>query len=210
MLFRNLLAASLGVAALMTANGGHAQNILDLLIPKTVCFIRHPNRPPTAFTGPDGRAVGLTPQQCAKANEEALQADLDAQQEAQRQREAQAQQAAQDAQAARKAAAGIAPSPAASNPWALDHKVVWSEKVEADNGEAYFIDLGTVQNFANAVIATVYARGAHTANKMEFYCAQHLVGDLYARGTPIYAPPRSVGARLSAIACAEAERHPEH
>jgi hypothetical protein len=82
----------------------------------------------------------------------------------------------------------------------------YSEKIEADNGAVYMIDLHTARHFAAGVEAGVYDQGRGGVIPMYFDCAGHM-GEL---GGPMsYVPPRSVGARLAAIACAEAARHPE-
>ena len=85
----------------------------------------------------------------------------------------------------------------------------YSEKIEADNGAIYAVDLKTARHFGGLVQAGVYDlnQGIMIAAPMWFQC-------VYARvGTDprlmSYVPPRSVGARLLAIACAEADRHPE-
>ena len=70
--------------------------VANPLQPGTVCFIHHPNTPvTTAYTGPDGRAVPMTPEQCQQANADAQIAE----QQAQQQRAADAQRATQEAQA---------------------------------------------------------------------------------------------------------------
>jgi hypothetical protein len=60
--------------------------LVNSLQPATVCFIHHPNTSATtAYTGPDGRTVAMTPEQCQQANADAQIAEQ--------------QQAAQEAQA---------------------------------------------------------------------------------------------------------------
>jgi hypothetical protein len=82
----------------------------------------------------------------------------------------------------------------------------YSEKIEADNGAVYAIDLKSARRFAAGVEAGVYDQGRGGIIPMYFDCAGHMG----ALGGPMdYIPPRSVGARLAAIACAEANRHPE-
>jgi hypothetical protein len=85
----------------------------------------------------------------------------------------------------------------------------YSEKVEADNGAVYAVDLSTARHFGGLVQAGVWDLNQRIiiAAPMWFQCAYAQVGtDPRAMS---YAPPRSVGARLLAIACAEADRHPE-
>ena len=81
--------------------GGSFGSIANLLQPGTVCFIHHQNTPgtpyplTTVYTGADGRAVPLTPEQCRQADADAQIAE----QQAQQQRAAETQRAAQLAQA---------------------------------------------------------------------------------------------------------------
>ena len=82
----------------------------------------------------------------------------------------------------------------------------YSEKIEADNGATYAVDLKSARRFAAGVEAGVYDEGRGGIIPMYFDCAGH-IGEL---GGPMsYVAPRSVGAQLAAIACAEANRHPE-
>jgi hypothetical protein len=77
-------------------NAGPLGAFANPLQPGTVCFIHHLNTPvTTAYTGPDGRAVSMTPEQCQQANAEAQIAE----QQAQQQQTLNAQRAAQEAQA---------------------------------------------------------------------------------------------------------------
>jgi hypothetical protein len=96
--------------------------------------------------------------------------------------------------------------PAAGNARPGEYKPNYSQKIEADNGAAYAIDLKSARRFAAGVEAGVYDQGRGGIVPMYFDCAGHM-GEL---GGPMsYVPPRSVGARLAAVACAEADRHPE-
>ena len=86
------------------------------------------------------------------------------------------------------------------------YKPSYSEKIEADNGAVYAIDLKSARHFGANVLAGVYDEGRGGIIPMFFDCAGHM-GQM---GGPMsYVPPRSVGARLAAIACAEANKHPE-
>lgn len=86
------------------------------------------------------------------------------------------------------------------------YKPLYSERVEADNGAVYVVDLKTARHFGNLVQAGVWDpnRQIQIAAPMWFACGAALVGT--DPGHLAYAPPRSVGARLLAIACAEADR----
>jgi hypothetical protein len=90
----------------------------------------------------------------------------------------------------------------ANNPY----EIRFSEKVEADNGAVYAVDLKSARQFGSNVLANVYDEGQGGMVGMLFDCAGHM-GPM--DGPMTYVPPRSVGARLAAIACAEANRHPE-
>lgn len=79
------------------------------------------------------------------------------------------------------------------------------QKVEADNGAEHQIDLNSARRFAAGVLATVYFAGARISTGVYFDCAGHM-GEL--GGPMAYVPPRSIGARLSEFACAEANQHP--
>ena len=85
----------------------------------------------------------------------------------------------------------------------------YSDKIEADNGAVYAVDLSTARHFGGLVQAGVYDlnRGIIVAAPMWFQCAYAQIGTDPRQMS--YVPPRSVGARLLAIACAEADRHPE-
>jgi hypothetical protein len=110
---------------------------------------------------------------------------------------------AQRAEAVQQAEAGQQKRGAAQT-----YKPQLSEKVEADNGAVYAVDLNSARHFSGGALAGIYDQGRGGIAPMWFDCAGHMREfDIHAPLT--YAPPRSVGARLSAIACAEADRHPE-
>lgn len=94
----------------------------------------------------------------------------------------------------------------AQTPAPQPYKPLYSERVEADNGAVYAVDLKTARHFGNLVQAGVYDlnRQVQIAGPMWFQCSGSRVGTDPRVMT--YAPPRSVGARLLAIACAEADR----
>jgi hypothetical protein len=98
------------------------------------------------------------------------------------------------------------PAPSQVHPY----KPTYSERIEADNGAAYAVDLKTARWFGSLVQAGVYDpdRGVQIAGPMWFVCGGTARAGL-TPGALAYVPPRSVGARLRAIACAEANRHPE-
>ena len=86
------------------------------------------------------------------------------------------------------------------------YKPNYSEKIEADNRAVYAIDLKSARHFGANVLAGVYDEGRGGIIPMFFDCAGH-AGPM---GGPMsYVAPRSVGARLAAIVCAEANKHPE-
>ena len=76
-----------------------------------------------------------------------------------------------------------------------------SEMIEADNGARYAVDLNTARHFGPVVEAGIYDQGRGGIVPMMFDCHGH-AGPL--GGTMSQTPPRSVGARLAAIACAAA------
>lgn len=103
-------------------------------------------------------------------------------------------------------AGALAQTPMLAPSRATPYTPVYSEKIEADNGAVYAVDLKTARHFGNLVQAGVYDlnRQIQIAGPMWFQCEHALVGTDPRSMT--YAPPRSVGARLLAIACAEADR----
>ncbi|MGP0095286.1 MAG: hypothetical protein ACLPKB_35835 [Xanthobacteraceae bacterium] len=103
------------------------------------------------------------------------------------------------------AAMGQTPTPAPS--LANPYKPSYSEKIEADNGAVYAIDLKSARHFAAGVMAGVYDQGRGGIIPMYFYCKGAQMGPVGGAMSPV--APRSVGGRLLAIACAEADRHPE-
>ena len=155
------------------------------------CSIHHRGGwPDTTFIGPDGKYQRISPEQCQRENEKLL-ADED-------------KQLAAQADQQRRATVAQTPAPKPQAP-----KSQFSEKIEADNGAVYAVDLSTARHFGSLVQAGVYDlnRGIIVAAPMWFQCAYAQVGN--DPRLMSYVPPRSIGARLLAIACAEADRHPE-
>lgn len=76
------------------------------------------------------------------------------------------------------------------------------QNVEADNGAVYRIDLNHIEHLnTGAATAVIYAEQGGLMRWM-FDCQGHYMDDSNAFGITLYAPPRSVAGRLSAIACA--------
>lgn len=93
-----------------------------------------------------------------------------------------------------------APAPSLANPY----KPNYSEKIEADNGATYMVDLNFVSRFSPGTVkALIYDEGRRGTFAMLFDCRGN--GAIYGAMLE-YLPPRSVAARFSAIACAEADR----
>jgi hypothetical protein len=160
--------------------------ILDLVLPKATCVISLQNST-NFYTGPDGQMIPLTGPQCARANEEGRRAESEAQ---------------ANTQAQRAVTPPIVAHPAAPQPPKYEPR--YSEKIEADNGAVYRVDLNGTRYFANGVEAGVYDEGRGGTVPMYFDCAGHM-GEL---GDPMsYVPPRSVGARIATVACAAAEQN---
>jgi hypothetical protein len=102
------------------------------------------------------------------------------------------------------ACALFASAPASAQP---EYQPAYSAKVEADNGTAYAVDLRSARHFGSLVQAGVYDEGRHGIMPMWFNCTYARAGTDPGLMAPV--PPRSVGGRLLAVACAEADRHPE-
>jgi hypothetical protein len=178
--------AEAGCGAYPAYPGTAIGSVLAPLGLRSACLIRHSDgSPATIYEGPDGS--GLTIQECRQANADAVVAE----------------QAEQRDRAA--ATAQVVVPRAKIEPY----RPSYSEKVEADNGAVYAVDLSTARHFGGLVQAGVYDlnQGIIIASPMWFQCAYAQVGT--DPRLMSYVPPRSVGARLLAIACAEADRHPE-
>jgi hypothetical protein len=84
------------------------------------------------------------------------------------------------------------------------------ERVEAENGAAYMIDLGLIQSFGAGATTSIYNDEGGTFNVMNlkrwyFTCDGHFsVMENYGSGPTVYAPPHSVAAHMSNIVCAGA------
>lgn len=79
-------------------------------------------------------------------------------------------------------------------------------KVEADNGSIIQIDLNSIRPFANGKEAIIYidqgTQDIRNMRRVYFNCQGHMT-DISGGGMPqaAYVPPRSIGGRLSDIAC---------
>jgi hypothetical protein len=116
--------------------------ILDLVLPKTACVIRLQNST-DFYKGADGQIIALTDPQCVRANGEAQRAESEAQANAQAQR--------------------AVPSPIVAHspaPHPPKYEPRYSEKIEADNGAVYRVDLNGTRYFANGVETGVYDEGS--------------------------------------------------
>ncbi len=84
------------------------------------------------------------------------------------------------------------------------------ERVEAENGAAYLIDLGLIQSFGAGATTSIYSDEGGAFNAMNlkrwyFTCEGHFsVMKNYGSGPTTYAPPHSVAAHISEIVCAGA------
>ena len=85
------------------------------------------------------------------------------------------------------------------------------QKVEADSGSVYRIDLGSIQRLAAGATTAVYSDEGGAFNAMNlkrwyFDCRGHfqVMQDDLKLGPMVYAPPRSVAAQVSDFVCAGA------
>ena len=103
--------------------------------------------------------------------------------------------------------------PAVGQGSSSQYKSNW-QKIEADNGAVYDIDLNSIMRYNGMAEAMVYVVEGQYFNPMNlkqlfFDCRGHFMELTDAGLSPqIYAPPRSVAAQLATIACGGARSDP--